>query len=134
MRPLTRVIGISSIVGKSGNFWGIRRRKAACSHYEEATFVRLAAIGLDRSAQTYFIELRAYYLCVELDRCSQFESIGDLIYVPEDFRLSRVSLTPLPLLMQILGKCIGVFKTPDIASSSWISVPIPGSSDPVSPF
>ena len=49
--------------------------------------------------------------------------------VGEDFALSGVFFTPLPLLLQIFRKLVGVLHARNVAARARIAVPVPGAAN-----
>ena len=66
---------------------------------------------------------------IELNIGAQIETVGDVVGVFQNFRLRRVALTPVPVLLQLVGERIGILHAFDVTAGAWIAVPVPGASD-----
>src|SRR6202035_6175731 len=60
------------------------------------------------------------------DMPAQVEAVSDVIGVREDFRLRRVLLRPVPLLVQRLRERKRILHALDVATRTRITVPVPG--------
>src|ERR1700680_3623691 len=57
---------------------------------------------------------------------TKIEPIRNMVGVGQDLRLRRVLLRPVPLLVQFLREREGVLHALDVATSTGITIPIPG--------
>ena len=57
-----------------------------------------------------------------------------MLGIGEYFPLRGVFFAPLPLLLQIFGKLVGVLHAGDVAASAWIAVPVPGAANAAACF
>src|SRR6185369_7696452 len=75
------------------------------------------------------VEHSAFDAGVELDVRTQVEAICDVVGVFQNLRLRRVTLAPVPFLLQLFGERIGVLHALDVAARAGIAVPVPGATD-----
>src|SRR5690349_16672511 len=66
---------------------------------------------------------------VELNIATQIELVGDMVEIALGFGLARETLSPAPLLEQLLRKGIGVGIAFGIKPGAGIAVPVPGAAD-----
>src|SRR5271165_1075243 len=52
-----------------------------------------------------------------------------MVGIFQDLRLRRVALAPVPFLLQLVGKGVGILHALDIAARAGIAVPVPGAAD-----
>jgi hypothetical protein len=126
MRPFAGVIDRPAKIFETLEARTVRRRQAADRHDTELRSHPVAAVGLDRPAFRFFIERRGDHARVKHDVAAKIEAIGNMVGVGEDFRLRRVLLRPIPLLVQLLGEGEGVLHALDVTTCARIAVPIPG--------
>jgi hypothetical protein len=72
--------------------------------------------------------------CSELDVPPQIEAVGYVLKVGEDGWLIGISFGPRPFLLEISIEAKGIFDTFNIATSTWVSIPIPGAAYTVPSF
>ena len=77
----------------------------------------------------FFVERRRGHARVEHDMPAQIEAIGNMVGIGEDFRLRRVLLRPVPLLVQFLREGERILHALDVATRAGITVPVPGAAD-----
>jgi hypothetical protein len=90
---------------------------------------RIAVGSRHRPDVVILVERGAIDPCVELDIGPQAKTVGNMAGVFQDFRLRRVALAPLPLLLQFVGERIGILHALDVAACPRIAVPVPGTAD-----
>src|SRR6266446_683827 len=129
MRPFTGVIDRSAEILETLEAWTVGRRQAADRHDTKLRNNPVAPVGLDGPAFGFFVERRGNHARVEHDVPAKIEAIGNMVGVGEDFRLRRVLLPPIPLLVELLGEGEGVLHALDVATWARITVPIPGAAD-----
>ena len=80
----------------------------------------------DVPAAGVVVEGRLGDLGVELDVPIQVVALGHVLGVAEDLGLARISLGPLPLLLQFGIEAVAVLQALHIAAGAGIAVPVPG--------
>ena len=60
------------------------------------------------------------------DVAAKVETIGHVIGVFQQFRLSAVFFLPIPFLLQVLIEGVGVFHAFQVTARAGITIPIPG--------
>ncbi len=78
-----------------------------------------------------FIEYGALDAGRELNVAAEVKTVGDVVGVFQDLGLRRVPLAPVPLLLQFVGKRIGILHALDVAARARIPVPVPGTADAI---
>src|ERR1700681_2456255 len=106
-----------------------RRRKIARSHDAKARGRGIIFISLHRPGARLPIEGRLLDPSVELDVAPEVKAVGHMVDVTQDLRLRAVALRPMPFLLQLVGKGIGILHAFDVAATPWIAVPVPGAAD-----
>ena len=76
-----------------------------------------------------FIEDSLVDAGIELNIGAQIETVGDVVGVFQDFRLRRVALAPVPVLLPLVGERIGILHAFDVTAGAGIAVPVPGAPD-----
>src|SRR5262249_8554462 len=107
----------------------LSRGEAAHGSHEVVGKSAGAAMGLDDPAVQATLEVRGGDAGIELDVPSQVELVGHVVEVTQDLRLPRVSLCPLPLLLELLREGIRVVHALDVAAAPRVTVPVPGAAD-----
>jgi hypothetical protein len=69
---------------------------------------------------------------IKLNVWSKRKSVRYVIQVAQDLGLRCITLGPLPVLLQVRRELIGVLEALHIAASTWISVPVPRTTDTLS--
>ena len=64
----------------------------------------------------------------------QIEVVSHVVGVLQEFRLSGVTLTPVPFLLQVVIERIGVFHAFNVTSRARVSIPVPGAANIVAGF
>ena len=67
---------------------------------------------------------------LEADVAAEVEAICHVLQIAKDLRLRGVALGPAPLLLQLVGKLVGILDAIAIAARARIAVPVPGAADP----
>jgi hypothetical protein len=109
----------------------VRRRQAAGRHDQVLGGYVVATIGLDLPPCRAFVEERFANPRPEADVPPQVEAVGDVPGVAQDLGLAGVALGPVPLLLQLLRKPVGVLHALHVAPGARIAVPVPRSADVV---
>jgi len=134
MRPSAGVISLAPERVDPLDFWCIRRRQTARGHHAISRLNRFAASDRDTPLARRVVEGGGFDARIELDVAAQVEPVGDVIGVTQNFRLGRIPLAPVPLLLKFLRKLVGIFHALHIAARAWIAVPIPSAADAASGF
>ena len=139
--PAARVIGVAREIIQPLEVGGVGRREAARGHDEifgrkgmAPAFAFAFALGLDLPTRGCLVVDGGLHPGVELDIPAQVEAVGDVLEVAQDLGLARVALGPFPLLLELLGKLVGVLHALDIAARARVAVPIPGAPHPARCF
>src|SRR5436305_7619937 len=106
-----------------------RRRKIARRHDAKARGRGITFIGLHRPSAGLAVEGRLLDPSAELDITPEVKPVGHMVDVTQDLRLRAVALRPMPFLLQLVGKRIGILHAFDIAATPWIAVPVPGTAN-----
>src|SRR5690606_7705791 len=85
-----------------------------------------AVIESDRPGLARLIKPRRVNGGVELDVLTQVQLVRDMPGVFQDFGLRRITLAPIPGLLQLVIERIRVLHTLDVTACPRVSVPIPG--------
>ena len=125
MRPFAGVIdrpaeAVHALEGRA-----VRRRQTTNRHDAESCRDAVATIRLDQPAIGVLVECCRRDAGIEHDLAAQVEAIGDVVGVGEDFRLWRILLRPVPVLVQFLRKREGILQALDVAAGSGIAIPVP---------
>src|ERR1043165_300553 len=88
-----------------------------------------AVARLDDPAAARRIEDGGGDVRVELDVAPQIETVRHMIGVAQQLRLCRVTLAPLPFLLQRVGELVRILHALDVAARARIAVPVPGPAD-----
>ena len=130
MRPFAGVIDRPAKILDAREFRTVRRRQAADRH--DAEFCA-EPCRRDRSRCASIFRLSSNVAAVtrvsNTISPAQIETIGDMVGVGQDFRLRRVLLRPVPLLVQLLREGERVLHALDVAARARIAVPVPGAAD-----
>ena len=86
----------------------------------------VATIGGDRPTPRGLVKGCGHDLRLKLDFFPKVEAICNVIGVALNLGLCCVAFCPFPLLLQLLGKGVGVLHTLDIDTGAGVTVPIPG--------
>jgi hypothetical protein len=92
----------------------------------------LAGTDFQNPAALGLVENGRMHWRIELNVAAQVEAVGDVVGVTQDLRLRRIALGPNPLLLQLLGKLVGILHALYVAARAWVAVPIPGAADAAS--
>ena len=131
MRPAAGLVpfALERIEAREGR--RLRRREAARRHDAEPRRQCVVAIRPNIPTARRFVEYGFRHAGEELDVPPQIETIGDMVDVPQDFRLRCVALRPVPLLLKLIRKRVGIVHALDVAAGAGIAIPIPGAADPL---
>src|SRR5580704_7837840 len=108
-----------------------RRREIARRHDAKARSRGLGFVSLYCPCVCLAVEDRLSDPGVERDLAPEVEAVSHMVDVTQDLRLRAVALGPMPFLLQLVRKGIGVFHAFDVAATSRVAVPVPGAANPV---
>ncbi len=66
---------------------------------------------------------------IKLNIATQIEPVSDMVGVSQNLGLRRIALAPLPFLLQLFRKRIGILHALDVAARAGITIPVPCSAD-----
>ena len=90
---------------------------------------RLASIRGNCPEILVFIKDSADDAGVELDVLAQIKSVNDMIGIFQNICLVGIFVFPLPLLLQLFIKAVGVLQAGNITTGTRVTVPVPGTTD-----
>ncbi len=128
-RPLAGMEGQSFEGIAARDIRHVDGRQAACRHHAERCLIAFPAIRYDGPPAFLIIECGRNDPGVQLDAVAKTELVGDVIHIAQNFGLGRIAFRPVPFLLQLLGKLIGIFHAFDIAAGTGITVPVPRAAD-----
>src|ERR1700716_605498 len=102
MGPVARVVPGAFETVEPGYLRQLRRRQTSRRHDAELRADGFAHVGGDGPALRVVVEDRRGDPRLELDVAPEVEPVGDVVDVAKDLRLRRVTLTPLPFLLEVL--------------------------------
>ena len=130
-RPRCGEVDVTVEAVEPGDVRRDRCRQASDRGHEKARRHRVVAVGADLPAVRRVVERGRGDAGGELDVASEIEAIGDVVEVPLDLGLLRVTTRPLPLLRKLRGERVAVVVTLGVAPRAGIAIPVPRAADTV---
>ena len=89
----------------------------------------MALVGFNLPTLGFLIEDGRFHPRFKMNVVTQIIALGNVFGVAQNFILPRITLRPLPFLLQRFVKRIGIFQTLNINTRTRIAVPIPSAAD-----
>ena len=134
MRPLAGVIPLAFERFQTLEIGHPRQRQIARSHDTKPCIDDVATIGRDSPVATCRVVDCRFHSGLEPDITPQIEAVSDMIGVTQYIGLSRETLRPFPLLLQLVRKRIGILQAFNIAAGTRIAIPVPGAAHALTGF
>ena len=130
-RPRCGEVDVTVEAIEPGDVGRDRGRQAPDRGHEIARRHRVVVVGADLPPVRRVVERGRGDAGGELDVAAQIEAIGDVVEVPLDLGLLRVTTRPLPLLRQLRRERVAVVVALGVAPRAGIAVPVPRAADTV---
>jgi hypothetical protein len=102
LRPPGGVVPVAGEVLEAREVRAVDERQAPGGGDQEPGRGRPSVIGGDDPARARLVVAGRGDRGVELDVTAQVEAVGDMVEVPQQLRLGRIALGPVPLLLELL--------------------------------
>src|ERR1700712_3044433 len=134
MRPAAGVIALAGVVRQALEFGDLRGRDAATGHHKMPGADLLSRTGFDSPQSQTLVVMRGAHFGLKIDVRSQAKAVRNMIGIGAYVGMTGELLRPIPFLLQLVVKAIGILHAFHVTTRAGIAIPVPGTSDAVTAF
>ena len=94
----------------------------------------LSRTGLDFPQSQTLVVMRGAHFGFKIDVSSQAKAVRNMIGIGAYVGMTGELLRPIPFLLQLVVKAIGILHAFHVTTRAGIAIPVPGTSDAVTAF